>query len=136
MLRGAFSAFAFLMYTGIYPPEKRSINIDADWFYRKAAPAVVSVIGSPIGRIYAWFARTVFETLPRSLGWFTRNPMSALKIGTDTLLLSFSGNKEARKSLEKEKAAYPGTIKEWSTSTVLAIALVIFVAYLMLFFIF
>ena len=136
LLFGAFSAFAFLMYTGIYPPEKRSINIDADWIYRKAAPAVVSVIGSPIGRIYAWFARSVFETLPRVLTWFTRNPMSAIKLSTDTLLLTFSDNKEAQKSLAKEKAAYPGTVAQWSISTFLGIALVIFVAYLILFFIF
>ncbi len=33
----AFSALAFtlLMLAGIYPPEIRSLNLDADWFYRK-----------------------------------------------------------------------------------------------------
>jgi len=30
-------AFAVLMRTGIYPPELRSVNLDSDWFYRKAA---------------------------------------------------------------------------------------------------
>lgn len=35
----AFSALAFtlLMLSGIYPPEIRSVNLDADWFYRKGA---------------------------------------------------------------------------------------------------
>ena len=136
LLFGAFTAFSFLMYTGIYPPEKRSINIDADWVYRKAAPALVSLIGSPIGRIYAWFARAVFETLPRFLAWVTRNPLAAMKIGTDTLLLPLSGgSKEAKKSLEREKVAYPGTVAQWSVSTALGIALVIFLAYLILLFI-
>jgi multicomponent Na+:H+ antiporter subunit D len=34
-------AFAVLMRTGIYPPELRSVNVDFDWVYRRAAPAVV-----------------------------------------------------------------------------------------------
>jgi multicomponent Na+:H+ antiporter subunit D len=34
-------AFAFLMRTGLYPPETRSVNLDFDWIYRKALPAVV-----------------------------------------------------------------------------------------------
>jgi multicomponent Na+:H+ antiporter subunit D len=33
-------AFAFLKWTGIYPPELRSVNLDSDWIYRRAAPAV------------------------------------------------------------------------------------------------
>jgi multicomponent Na+:H+ antiporter subunit D len=28
-------AFAVLMRTGIYPPERHSVNLDFDWFYRK-----------------------------------------------------------------------------------------------------
>jgi multicomponent Na+:H+ antiporter subunit D len=135
LLFGASSAFTILMLTGIYPPEKRSINIDTDWFYRKAAPVVVSLIGIPIGKIYGGLSRVVFETLPGFLTWFTKNPIGALKIGTDTLMLSISGgNKEAQNRLEKEKAAYPGTAKQWSISTTLAIALIIFAAYLILFF--
>ena len=34
-------AFVFLQKTGLYPPELRSTNIDTDWIYRKALPAVV-----------------------------------------------------------------------------------------------
>ena len=30
-------AFSFLMRTGIYPPEMRSVNLDSDWFYRRFA---------------------------------------------------------------------------------------------------
>ncbi|MEM7243181.1 MAG: Na(+)/H(+) antiporter subunit D [Pseudomonadota bacterium] len=38
-----FSALAFtiLMRTQIYPPELRSVNLDSDWFYRRAFKAVV-----------------------------------------------------------------------------------------------
>ncbi len=35
-----FSALAFcvLMYTRVYPPELRSVNLDTDWLYRRAGP--------------------------------------------------------------------------------------------------
>lgn len=41
-----FSAMAFtvLMRTGIYPPELRSVNLDFDWFYRRALPAVAAAV--------------------------------------------------------------------------------------------
>jgi multicomponent Na+:H+ antiporter subunit D len=34
-------AFAVLMRTGIYPPEKRGVNLDFDVVYRKGLPAVI-----------------------------------------------------------------------------------------------
>ncbi len=34
-------AFVFLQKTGLYPPELRSVNLDFDWTYRKALPALV-----------------------------------------------------------------------------------------------
>jgi multicomponent Na+:H+ antiporter subunit D len=39
-----FSALAFcwLKLTGLYPPELPGINIDAEWFYRKAGPAIAA----------------------------------------------------------------------------------------------
>ena len=45
-----FSALAFsvLMRTGIYPPELRAINLDADWLYRKAAPSILGIVGTGI----------------------------------------------------------------------------------------
>jgi multicomponent Na+:H+ antiporter subunit D len=43
-------AFVFLQKTGLYPPELRSTNLDFDWTYRKALPAVVRGI-TGIGRV-------------------------------------------------------------------------------------
>ncbi len=39
-----FSALAFsvLMWTRIYPPELRSVNLDTDWVYRRLAPTVAA----------------------------------------------------------------------------------------------
>jgi len=43
-------AFVFLQKTGLYPPELRSVNLDFDWTYRKALPAVVRA-SVRIGRV-------------------------------------------------------------------------------------
>jgi multicomponent Na+:H+ antiporter subunit D len=48
-----FSALAFtwLKLSGLYPPELRSVNLDADWIYRWLAPRAIrmaTVLGSPI----------------------------------------------------------------------------------------
>jgi multicomponent Na+:H+ antiporter subunit D len=43
-------AFTFLQLTGLYPPELRSVNLDFDWTYRRALPAVVRASVS-LGRV-------------------------------------------------------------------------------------
>lgn len=48
-----FSALAFtwLKLSGLYPPELRSVNLDAEWIYRKLAPGLggmLSTIGHPV----------------------------------------------------------------------------------------
>ena len=41
-------AFIFLQQTGLYPPELKSVNLDVDWSYRRAGPAVVARIARQI----------------------------------------------------------------------------------------
>jgi len=57
----AILAFAVLVRTGIYPPEKRGVNLDFDWTYRKALPALIrwiSGVGGGIGdRLYGSASR-------------------------------------------------------------------------------
>lgn len=57
-----FSALAFvwLNLRGLYPPELRSVNLDADWVYRRAAPCalrfsreVVAKMITPLGTLWA-----------------------------------------------------------------------------------
>ena len=48
-------AFVWLQMKGLYPPELRSVNLDVEWFYRKAAPAALGFaasIGKPLQ--FAW----------------------------------------------------------------------------------
>ncbi|MFQ5565524.1 MAG: Na(+)/H(+) antiporter subunit D [Paracoccaceae bacterium] len=49
-----FSALAFvwLQLTGLYPPELPGINIDAEWSYRKALPAVARRITGLAARVH------------------------------------------------------------------------------------
>ncbi len=43
-------AFAFLVRSGIYPPELRSVNLDVDWIYRRAAPVLLRLFAQNLAR--------------------------------------------------------------------------------------
>ena len=48
----ALLAFAWLMKSGIHPPEVRGINLDTDWSYRHAIPSVLpSVSAGVVGAV-------------------------------------------------------------------------------------
>lgn len=48
-----FSALAFtvLFISGWYPPEIKSVNLDTDWFYRVAAPAVIKPVSTGVAHV-------------------------------------------------------------------------------------
>lgn len=43
---------AVLMRTGLYPPEQRATNLDFDWIYRRAFPAVIGKSASAGSRVW------------------------------------------------------------------------------------
>jgi len=51
LLLFAALAFAVLVRTGLYPPEKASITLDTDWLYRRLAPRWAKGILSSLERI-------------------------------------------------------------------------------------
>jgi len=53
LLMGAIFAFAFLLRIGAYPSEKRSINLDFDWVYRRFADSAIRWAWSMTGRLTA-----------------------------------------------------------------------------------
>ena len=55
-----FSALAFtvLMRTGIYPPELKSVNLDADWTYRRFLPKQIGRLSAVVARF--WGVKTRF----------------------------------------------------------------------------
>lgn len=137
LLFGAL-AYVVLVRVGIFPPEMRATNLDADWFYRRAGRAFMWVVDHPGARLGAWLSRAVFERLPERLSWWSRNPLAALKIGGDIVLARISTGRVHRavaKRLAREQAIYPGDImKRWPVGTsVLWVTLFLF-AYLMVYY--
>ena len=60
-----FSALAFvwLNLRSMYPPELPSTNIDADWFYRKLAPAFVKNLACGLYRFYQGLEQSIITTI-------------------------------------------------------------------------
>ncbi len=44
-------AFTWLNLSGRYPPELRSVNIDAEWIYRRFVPRTIHRVGAVLNRI-------------------------------------------------------------------------------------
>ena len=61
-------AFVFLFKTGLYPPEIRSVNLDTDWLYRKAAAAVLLPISALTGRTTAGLFAAIANLKEKTLG--------------------------------------------------------------------
>jgi multicomponent Na+:H+ antiporter subunit D len=55
------------MRTGLYPPEQRAINLDFDWVYRRAAPALVAVAAAGWASVAA-LASTASRALLQRIG--------------------------------------------------------------------
>jgi multicomponent Na+:H+ antiporter subunit D len=64
-------AFAFLMKSGLYPPEIPSHNLDADWFLRKGARAFLWVIRRPLLGLSAGLGRIPEQRVPTTLARMT-----------------------------------------------------------------
>ncbi len=66
-----FSALAFtvLMRTRIYPPELRSVNLDADWSYRRLLPNIIRAVANTVSKIWAansaFWHRTISTVISR-----------------------------------------------------------------------
>ena len=59
----AFGALGFitLVKSGVYPDEKRAIHVDAEWFYRKAGPWLVGIVGRAVTRVDVYVRSSVLE---------------------------------------------------------------------------
>jgi multicomponent Na+:H+ antiporter subunit D len=70
-----FSALAFcwLKLSGLYPPELPGINIDAEWSYRKALPAIVRWVHSVGGAIRLGALQRLQRRLEHFLGHIYRH---------------------------------------------------------------
>ncbi len=73
LLMFAVLAFGVLVRQGIYPSERRSINLDFDWIYRRLIPRMIARIRSLGGDVAALVVpdvqRGAAEGRGRALGW-------------------------------------------------------------------
>jgi len=88
-----FSALAFtlLLLAGIYPPEIRSVNIDADWLYRKGGVAFYRVTDKVFNGINAWANEVFAQRLTANLARFFQRPGGNLQKHGLRLLAELSG---------------------------------------------
>lgn len=134
MLVGASGiAIAVAMYVRLHPRVHRDTNVDVDWIYRKFFPSIVSLLAAPLFKLNERVSRYVLEKLPEQFLWFGKNPLTALRIASDTLILSFSGNSaEPKERIADTKERYPGSVKELSLSVAVGLALIFLAGYLLI----
>lgn len=78
LLLFASLAFVFLLFAGVYPPEMRAINLDADWVWRKGSNLVVNVVTTFAGGIAKGLDYVFIKTLPVKLAAFSKRPLSGM----------------------------------------------------------
>ncbi|MGA1456906.1 MAG: Na(+)/H(+) antiporter subunit D [Gammaproteobacteria bacterium] len=69
LLLFAALAFAVLVRTGLYPPEKASITLDTDWLYRRLAPRWAKGILSSLERIRQSGVNAIHQTGRHLMRW-------------------------------------------------------------------
>jgi multicomponent Na+:H+ antiporter subunit D len=71
-----FSALAFtlLLLSGIYPAEIRSVNVDADWVYRKGGRLFYKLSDKIFNGLNAWGDKIFIQKLPAMLSRFFTDP--------------------------------------------------------------
>lgn len=71
-------AFTLLLRSGLYPAEIKAINLDFDYFYRKAGTLFMKFEDRYILPFFAFFKRLFFESIPELLHFLTKDPMQLL----------------------------------------------------------
>ena len=134
-------AFAVLMLSRIYPPELRSVNIDADWFYRKGGPAFKRFVEGPLMRFFGGWHRFIHDVLPKNLWYAAKNPPGAMKLGYDRLRLagaSLVGSSEKIQTrqliLERDRARFTraSSAAPWPIGSIVLYAMLIVVGWLLI----
>ncbi len=135
-------AFCTLMLLRIYPPELRSVNLDAEWTYRRGARAFLAFVGGPLMATFGWMSRMAHETLPRALGYFAKNPAGAMQLAYDRFLLGWAGMFRSMGAIDRAQArltrdqgryerAQPGAV--WPIGTSVLYSVIAFLVFLLVY---
>ncbi len=139
-----FSALAFcvLMITGLYPPELVSVNLDADWWYRKGSRRFLRFVEGPLMAVFGGLSRIVHEVIPDRLSTFAKNPAGSMKLAYDRARLGFAGAfaplpvvERMRADLEADQGRYertrPGSV--WPIGTTVLYMALLFLIFLIVY---
>lgn len=110
-----FSALAFtlLLLAGIYPPEIRSLNVDADWLYRKGGRQLYRFCQWAFDGLNAWGNRVFAQQIPGLLARFFAEPGGNLQKYGVRLWVEASGVSDGQERLAEQieqrcrSASYP-----------------------------
>jgi len=132
-----FSALAFFMLLK-YLQRTNTVSLDTDWLYRKGAMAVIGLAHGPATRLSAYLNNVVFNGIPASLIRFSKNPVAAVKIALDTMLLQLSSPKkrpEIERRIRREKDVFPGDMVEhWPIGATVLWVTALLLAYLVIYY--
>ena len=95
----------WLIRSGIYPPEQRSINLDSDWFYRRAGLSVV-----------------------RAFSMALASTREGLTVGLATRAAAFAG------FIERQRQPHGLLLRSWPTGNMAMWVMVMLLAYLLLYY--
>ena len=135
-------AFATLMLVKLYPPELHSVNLDAEWFYRKATRSFLRFVTGPLMRFFGRMSAFVHETVPAAFAYFVRNPAGAAKLAYDgTLVLwatTFGSDEQvqrARIRLHNDRTLYEASRSgtDWPIGTTVLYATLAFLVFLLIY---
>ncbi len=92
-----FSALAFtlLLLSGIYPAEIRSVNVDADWFYRKGGRLFYTLSDRIFNGLNSWSDRIFVRGIPGALARFFTDPGANIQKSVAHLTAGASGERAA-----------------------------------------
>ena len=92
-----FSALAFtlLLLSGIYPAEIRSVNVDADWFYRKGGRLFYTLSDRIFNGLNSWSDRIFVQGIPGALARFFTDPGANIQKSFAHLTAGASGERAA-----------------------------------------
>lgn len=68
----AMLAFVWLNIQGVYPPEVRAVNVDAEWFYRKLLRRVSGLLLNWLWRIEAGFKTSALKKIDDIIVYFAK----------------------------------------------------------------
>lgn len=125
-----FSALAFtlLILSGIYPAEMRSVNLDADWFYRKGGRVFYYVMDKGWNGLNSISDRVIVGGLARYLGRVSEDGptrVALLALLPAWLLSGVRGEKLALKKASLRLALQTGTSPLGISAAVATIFLII-----------